>query len=149
MTTEHRETQEEKAYRLLVEEAREVLSQPAGTIISEAESVAYGDNLIRTYALQPEEYDEAMEKMRLAAAEIADRDQELLARLWHAALAVAASIDPEDDGPVAYYKARRGDFHWYYRMLSGMVERTLTAQQVAEMRRAAKQEPDDFEDIEF
>lgn len=143
MNLEHQTTPEEEAYGRLIEESRKTFSHAAGVVISEAENAAYGDNLIRTYAFQPEEYEEAEEMMRLAAFELGDREHELLARLWRAALAAAASINPEDDAPVAYFKARRGDFHWYYRMLSGMVERTLQKKKIAE------RDTDDFSHIRF
>lgn len=151
MTTEHQTTPEEEAYGRLVEEARVVFSAAAGTVLSEAEGVSYGDNLVRNYASQPEDYEEAMDKMRLAATELTDRDQELLARLWRAALAAAASIDPYDRTPVAYYKADQEDFHWFYRTLSGMVEEILQEKKIAEQREIAMREPDpeDFEDIPF
>lgn len=149
MTTEHQTTPEEETYGRLVEEAREVFSTAAATILTEAEGAAYGDNLIRSYIFGPEEYEEAMDKMRLAAVELTDREHELLAKLWRAALAAAASIDPEDDTPVAYYKARQGDFHWYYRMLSGMVQEILQENKSAMLREAAEKKPDDFSDFPF
>ena len=142
-------TPEEDAYARLIEEAREVFSGAAGTVISEAEGAAYGENLIRTYIFHPDEYEEALDKMRLAAAELTYRERKLLARLWRAALAAAASIDPSDGRPVDYYKAVRGDFHWHYRMLSGMIEKVLQERVSAELREIAMREPDDFADVPF
>jgi hypothetical protein len=51
-----------------------------------------------------------MDRMRLAAVELADRDQELLAKVWRAALA-AASIDPNDHETIVRYRVFSGDLH--------------------------------------
>ena len=81
MTIEYQPTPEEKAYRRLFQENKEMLSEAALTIIREAAFEAYKFNLCRNYAYQPHECAEAMEKMRHAATRIACRDRELLAKL--------------------------------------------------------------------
>jgi hypothetical protein len=123
MTTEY-QTMQEEAYGRLLEEKQEMLSEPARTVLAEAEWAAYKECMVRSYCLQPQEYEEAMEKMRLAAAELTGHDCELLAELVHAAKAAAASIDPNDETLVGH-KVHRGHVYWYYRMVSGMVEEIL------------------------
>jgi hypothetical protein len=100
MTTEHQATQQEKAYGQFLGEIWEGLSEPARTLINEADSAAYAANMVHNICFQPEQSDEAMEKMRLAAAGLSDREYELLAKLWRAALAAAASIYPNDFWPL-------------------------------------------------
>lgn len=138
MTTErqgkHQGTQEERAYGRLLDEVWEVLSEPARTVLREAQSAAYATNLMTNYSFQPEEFDEAMEKMHVAAAELTDREHKLLARLWRAALGAAASVDPEDFEPLAGYRVYRGGLHHYYRMTSAMIEKTLEERGLAGYR---------------
>ena len=151
MTTELQETQQEKAYEQFRDQYWEGLSEPARTLISEAQSAAYAAHMVRNYCFQwPEEHDEAAEKMRLAAARLTEREHKLLAKLWRVALAAAASIDPDDYETLAGYRVYRGDLHWYYRMFSGMVEGTLQEKKIAEDRKkSAELEPEDPEDIPF
>jgi hypothetical protein len=144
----YRKTPEEEAYGRLLNESEEVLSESARTVLEKAEATAHAEHLVRSYCLHPEEYDEAMAKMRRAATELTDRECKLLARIWRAALASAASIDPDDETP-AGHRVDRGDVHHYYRMVSGMVESTLLEKRVEEHRKAADREPEDFEDIPF
>jgi hypothetical protein len=125
LTTEHQTTREEKAYKRKIEENEDMLSEAVRTILSEAEMEAYKFNLCRNYAYQPEEYDEAMEKMRLAAVELTDDECRLLSQLWHAALAAAASIDADDFESLAGYRVYSGNLHRYYRMVSGMIDKIL------------------------
>jgi hypothetical protein len=96
MTTEHQTTREEKAYGRLLEEKEDMLSEAALTILSEAQSAAYAECMVHNYCFQPEEYDEAMEKMSLAAAKLTDSEYQLLAKIWRAALVAAASVDADD-----------------------------------------------------
>lgn len=124
MTTETQTTSEVEAYNRLLEKEKEMLSRTALTILNEAKVEAYKRNLCRNYAYQLEEYDEAMEWMRLAATKLTEQDCKGLAKLWRAALAAAASIDPDDRTP-AGPKVGWGDVHWYYRMVSSMVEEIL------------------------
>jgi hypothetical protein len=149
MTPEYQMTPEEEAYGQLLEETWEMLSKPAHTVIEEAQSAAYAAYMVRSYCFQPEEYEEAMEKMRLAAAKLSDRECELLAKVWRAALAAAAAIDPSDERLVGY-KVDGGNLHWYYRMLSGMVEKILEEKRSAELlKEIAEQEPEDLSDVPF
>jgi hypothetical protein len=106
---------------------------------------------MRNYSFQwPEEYDEAMNRMRLAASILTERDQELLAKLWRAALAAAASIDPHDFSTPAGHRVYRRDFHDYYEMVSGMVKSVLQEKNIAELRKkSAELEPEDTEDVPF
>jgi hypothetical protein len=154
VTTKHQRTREEEAYGQLLEEIWEKLSEPAHAVLGEAQSAAYAENMVRSYCFQPEEYEETLEKMRLAAAKLTEREHKLLANLWRAALAAAASIDSEDFETLAGYRVYRGDLHRYYRMLSGMVEDILE-EKMSEKREAelqkelAEQEPEDFSDLPF
>ena len=149
MKNGYRKTPEEEAYGRLLNESEEVLSESARTVLEEAHGTSYAMNLVRHYCLQPEEYQEAMTKMRRVTAELTDRECKLLARIWRTALAAAASIDPDDETP-AGHRVDRGDVHHYYRMVSGMVESTLLEKTVEEERRkAAEREPEDFDDLPF
>ncbi len=149
MTPEYQATPEEEAYGRLLDETWEKLSEPAHNVIEEAQSAAYAANMVHSYCFQPEEYDEAMEKMRLAAAGLSDRECELLAKVWSAALATAASIDPSDERLVGY-QVVGGDLHWYYRMLSGMIEKTLQEKEAVELqKKVAEREEDDISEIPF
>jgi len=153
MTTEHQPTPEEKAYGRFLEEKVDMLSGAARTILSEAEYASYTDCLIHNVCFHPEEYEEATEKMRLAATEITDRDLELLWRFWRLALAAAASIHPRDRTP-AGFRQDAGDLHYYYGVLSGMVQEVvgevLHQKEIAERQeKVAKRESEDFEDISF
>jgi hypothetical protein len=133
MTIEHQTTSEEAIFWRLLEDKWDMLSEAARTVFREAELTAYAANMIRNYAFQPEEYEEAMDKMLLAAAKLKDREDELLVKLWCAALAASASIDPEDVETSTGYRVYRADLHRYYRMLSGMVEDTLQEKKIAEL----------------
>jgi hypothetical protein len=150
MTTEHQTTQEEKAYERMIEENKDMLSEAIRTILSEAETEAYKFNLCRNYAYQPQEYDEAIEKMRLAAVELTDDECRLLSKLWHAALAAGASICADDFESLAGYRVYSGNLHRYYRMVSGMIERTLQVKEAEELRkRFAERGPIDDWEIPF
>jgi hypothetical protein len=150
MNTEYRKTQEEEAYRWFFADNEKMLSEAARTIFEEAEVDARKFNLCHNYAYQPFKYDEAMEKMRIAATEITGRDRELLASLWRAALAAAASIDPEDETLVGH-KRYHGDYHQYYRNTSEKIERILQEKKTTELReKAAERETkEELGDIPF
>jgi hypothetical protein len=146
MMSEYQPTPEEEAYELFFKENEEMLAEAAHTICRKAASEAYKIQLCRSYAYQEFEYDQAMEAMHLAATEITSRDRELLTKHWRFALAAAASIDPDDETP-AGHKIDRGDVHWYYRMVSGMIEEILQEKKVAELQKqTAKREPEDLDD---
>jgi hypothetical protein len=110
LTSEHQRTREQEAYEQYLEEKKQVLSGPARTILREAKATAYAANMVHSYSFQPEEYEEAMDRMRLAAVDITSHDCELLAKLWRAALAAAASIAP-DQTPAPGHKLTREDVH--------------------------------------
>jgi hypothetical protein len=149
MTTVHQTTQEEKAYIQFREDYWEGLSEPARTLIGVAQDVASTEHL-DNFLLQPEQHDEAMEEMCLAAAGLSDREYELLAKLWRVALAAAASIYPDDFWPFTGYRTDRGDLHYYYRTVSGMIETILEEKIIAELRKkSAELEPEDNEYIPF
>ena len=124
MTHEYRPTPQEEAFADVMEVGRNKLSEPARTIVAEAGSAAYAENLVHTCAYQPQEYEEAMEKMRIAASKITEEDRRLLTEIVRAGKAVAASIDPDDETP-AGHKVYRGNVHWYHSMASSMVEEIL------------------------
>ena len=150
MTTEHQTTREENVYGRLLEEEEDTLSETVRTILSEAHSAAYAEWMVHNYGFQPEEYDEAIEKMGLAAAKLTDREHQRLARIWRAALAAAGSVDADDYESLAGYRVYSGDLHYYYRMVSGMVERTLQAKKHDEFRKElAEQESVDDPEVPF
>ena len=124
MTTEYGVPPEE-AYRCLLDEEWEVLSDAARTIIKEAQLAAYATNMVHSYCgFQQAEYEEAMGKMHRAAGALAGRDRKILAEIVGVTKAAAASIDPEDRTP-AGHKVDRSNVRWYYRMVSGMIEESL------------------------
>jgi hypothetical protein len=151
MTNEHRTTPEEEAYGRILNEKWETLSEAARTVVSEARTTAYGAFMVHNYNFQgPIEYGEAMEKMRLAAVELTEDECRLLSKIWHAALAAAASVDADDFESLAGYRVYSGDLHRYYRMLSGMIEEILQEKKFEEAQRElAEQEPIDYTDIPF
>jgi hypothetical protein len=149
MTTEHLETPQEKAYEQFRDEFWEGLSEPARTLIDVAQDMAIPERL-KNFCLQPEEYYEAMEKMRLAAARLSDREYELLAALWRVAMAAAASIYPDDFCPITGYRADREDRHWYYRTVSIMIGQILQEKNIAELRKkSAELVQEDLEDVPY
>ena len=119
-------TVEEKAYQALLDEKLETLSEPAYSILDEAETAAYSCYLIRNHCYQLEEHEEAIEKVRLAATRITQRDREILAEIVRASFLTALSIDPGDKRP-AGHKVDRGHHHYYYKNLSGLIDKALTA----------------------
>ena len=150
MTAEHQPTQEEEAFWRLLDEAWETLTGAGRTIIRESESVAYAEYMVRSYCVQPEEYEEATEKTRLSAGELTDRDCELLKETVRAAIATLGSIDPFDRETLVGYKVHRDDLHRYYRMVSDMVMATLMHREVLIYRKeAAKENSESFEDFPF
>lgn len=99
--------------------------------------------MVDGYCFQPREYDEAMEKMRLAVAKITDREHEILAKFWRAALGAAASIDVDDVQTLIGRRLYPFNLHRYYRMIAGMVERVL------QYKKEAKREPEEFSEEDF
>jgi hypothetical protein len=124
MTTKSQMTQEEEALVRLLDKAKKVLSDPARDFLSEAMSAAYADILVHNCSYQPEEYEEAIETMHSAAVKLTGQDRELLTEVMRAYKAASASIDPDDRTHLGY-RVYQGDYHWYYRIISGMVEETL------------------------
>lgn len=150
MTTEHQTTREQEAYGRLLDEMWEEFSEPARTIIRGAQSMAYAENLAPNYCLQIEEYDEATGKMRLAAAELTDRDCELLREYVRAALKASASVDPFDRDTFVKHGASSADLHYYYGMISNMVHRALQhKEELIRQEEMANQDPVDDTDIPF
>ena len=150
VTTKHWTTREEEAYGQLLEETEGTLSEAVRTILSEAETAAHARYMVPSYGFVPEEYDEAMQKMRSAATKLTDREHQLLAKVWRAALAAAASVDAEDFESLAGYGVYSGDLHRYYRTVSGMIERTLQEKRLAELsKETTALEPLDYQDLPF
>ncbi len=98
MTNTHQTTPEEEAYERLLDENWETLSEAARSIIKEAHSAAYVDRMVRNYCYSDEEYQEAMEKMSLAAGDLSNRECKLLMELVRRAIYASASLDPFDQG---------------------------------------------------
>ena len=134
MSAEYQWTPEEEAYGSLLKDMWEACSEPARVILEEAQTEAHAACMVHTSSFRPEEYEEAMRKMRSAAAEITEHEAELLGKFWRFAMAAAASIDPYDPTP-AGYKVDRGDVHRYYRMVSRMVEEIWEEKKIAEIPR--------------
>jgi hypothetical protein len=119
-------TPEEEALGKLWKETEGVLSEAAHTLIVEAHKASYAANLASSYNFGPEEYEEAMQKMRLEATRLTDRDREHLAKIVRGCEAAASSIDPDDQTP-AGYKVYCKELQWrrYYQMMFSMVDYVL------------------------
>jgi hypothetical protein len=118
-------TPEEEALEELVALNEEVLSEAARTILSEATLASHKLILAAAfYSFQPEEYEDAMQKMRLEVTRLTDQEREHVAKIARACEAAASSIDPNDETPAGYGYCR-GDVHWYYEMISEMVDDVL------------------------
>lgn len=126
MTIEPRTlTSEEEAYFRLLDEAGEELSWPARALFSLADYLAYGSWMVHNSVFAMEEYEEAEVKMGFVAAGLTDRDQELLARIVHAARRAADSFDPDDHETVAGYRVHPADIHGWHKMTAGRIESTI------------------------
>jgi hypothetical protein len=123
-TDEVKITPEEEALGDLLEETEEVLSEAAHTILREAYMASYALYLSHSYSFGPEDYEDAIQKMRLEATRLTDSDREHLAKIVRAYEAAASSIDPNDETPAGYKVCRR-DVHWHYQMISEMVNDAL------------------------
>ena len=124
MQTEYKRTREEEAFYRLLDEKQSLLSEDALKLVGLAQHEAYKYNLVSNYAYQPVEYFMGMEDMVRLAGELGDQEREFIATVGRAATAAAAAIDPEDERP-AGYKVCGGDVHYYYEMVSGMIEKAL------------------------
>jgi hypothetical protein len=150
VTTEHQTTPEEEAYGRHLDEIREELSEPARTLLSEAQSAAYAENMVRSYCFGPEDYEEAMDRMRLAANKLTDRDCELLKAHVRAALMACASVDPFDQDSLAGYRVYSANLHDYYRMVADMVTDILWHREhLLTRERLAQEDPVDDADYPF
>ena len=100
---------------------KEVLSEAARTILSEAYRTSYALYLASSYSYGPEEFEEAVQKMSLEATRLTDSDREHLAKIVRAGEAAASSIDHDDQTPAGYKVCRR-DVRWHHEMISSMVD---------------------------
>ncbi len=148
MKNAYRETPEEEAYWRLLDENWAKISESARTVIRTAHGTAGAEHLVRNEVLGKEEYDEIITCMRRAAAKLTDRECKLLAKLSRVALASAVSIDPDDETP-AGFRIVRGDDHYFFEMVSDMVEGALREKGVEEGRKAVEREPEDYDEIPF
>ena len=127
-------TPEEEALGEVVALNKEVLSEAARTLLDEASLAACKMHLAHSYSFCPAEYEEIMQKMRLEATRLTDRDRELLAEIVRACEAAASSIDPNDKTPAGYKVCRR-DVRWHHEMISSMVDEVLQEARWAEVSR--------------
>lgn len=155
MNNEYQVTPEAKAFRRLVSEHWESLSDPARTVLEEAHLTAHLYYMVSTYNFEvPGKFDRAIDRMHHAAAMITDREHKVLVEVWRAALTAAASVDPEDFETLVGRRAYAADLHGYYRMLSSMVETVLQEKRSAELEKAfleelAEREAMDEEELPF
>ena len=150
MFTEHRETPEEEAFWRLFEETEGVLSEAAYTLLDTAKGAAYAATMVHNYCFQPQEHEEAEQKMRAAAAGLTELDRELLGRIWRAALTAASSLDPDDHETLVRYRVCVGHLHWYYREVAVMVKAILAEKKAEEYEKGiAEREPVDSPDVPF
>src|SRR5918994_7752707 len=103
---------EEEAFGHLLVAGEGVLSGGGHTLLLEAYKTAYVVNRSYSYYLQLDEYEEAVQKMRLEATKLTDRDREYLAKIVRACDAAASSIDPDDQTPAGYKVCRR-NVRWH------------------------------------
>lgn len=144
--SEHSKTPAEEPFDGLIDESWNALSESARCVIKEAHLAADTPHLVSNVCFQPEEYEEAEEKMRLAAADVTDQECELLMELARRAIA-AASVDLFDEDTLVGYGTYRRDLHKYYRMVSDMIEDTLYDKWRRE--RSAEEGQIDFDNIPF
>ena len=147
MTNTHQTTPEEEAYERLLDENWDALSESARCVITEAHAAAYKHHLVSNVCFMLEEYEEALEKMRLAAADVTDRGCELLMELARRAIAAAASVDLFDEDTLVGYGTYRRDLHGYYQMVSDMIRDALYDKW--RRKRSAEEGRIDFDNVPF
>ncbi len=145
MTTEHRATPEETAFREIYGD--ENLHAAVRAILLEASSVAYGCHLISTYCYGNYEIDDAYEKLRLIAAGLSDRSLGQLADVARAALAAGASVDPFDHDTHLGCRVYPANLHHYYDMIFDMIA-SIYRDAIA-TKRARRNPPDELSDAPF
>src|SRR5215211_667584 len=118
----YQKTLEEKTHDQLVDAEWEWLSEAARTVVRKAGGAAYKSHLVHSSSYMPEQYDNDMKALRHAADEITEDDCHGLTKIWHSALAAAASIDPYDYETPVTRDAYCAHLHRYYRLLSSKVE---------------------------
>ena len=122
MATGYRETREQKDYERMFEKHRELLSDAGYYVLQQARSAAYAAFMTRpAYRFQPQEYYEATQKMRRVTDELTERDRVRLSKIARAALAAAASIDPDDEDSTLWERWHLGKLYWMYRTVSNML----------------------------
>ena len=121
---EVKKTPEEEALGHLLVASEGVLSGAGHTLLVEAYKTSYVVTRSYSYYLQLDQYEEAVQKMRLEATRLTDRDREHLTEIVRACEAAASSIDPDDETPVGYKVCRR-NFRWHYQKMSEMVDDVL------------------------
>ena len=150
MTDEHQTTPEEEAYWRLVDEKWDELSEAARAVWQEADGLAHAQHLVNSYCVQLQEFDEADERMKHAAADLTDRDCELLRDYVRAAMRACASVDRFDFVTSAGWRVYSADLHRYYLMMSGMATDALRHRRhLISMERLAQEPPIDESDIPF
>jgi hypothetical protein len=132
----------EEDYWLLDWEARDAWSEVGRTLLKKAEGAAWNEFWFNYYLQEYEKptkhYDVITEEMRLACAKLTVRDRELFKKLAHAALRVAASIDPDErDRCWPEYLGLETNPYDYYRLLSGLLWAILAEWYVESRRQAA------------
>jgi hypothetical protein len=142
MTSKHQKTPEEKTFDQLVNEEWEHLSEAARTLIRKAGRAAHKSCLVHPYSYMPEHYDNDMRALRRAADEITEDDCEGLTKIWHSALAAAASINPYDYATPVTGGAYRAHLYLYYRLLSSRVEEVESEKRCdVDRKKLSEQEP--------
>ena len=156
MTALHQMTSEERAYEQLLDEQSESLSEAALEVLRGAYSVAYSYYMVHNISFGPPDAEEIMEIVYPLAADLTDHDCRRLARIWCAALAAAASVDPYDHETLVQHRVYRADLHGFYRMWSGLVEDVLESKKEADRQQEAdrqnelaESEPPNYEDVPF
>ena len=151
MTIEYRETPEEFIFDQRVDDEWDRLSEAARTVLRKALVAAYKVYMVHTICYQPEEEEDDMKAMRLAAAELTEHDSEGLTKIWRSALAAAASVDPYDHETLVQHKVVCADLHEFYRMVASKVEGVEREKRLEELlnKQHAEREPVDAQDPPF
>jgi repressor of nif and glnA expression len=121
---EVKKTPEEEALGHLLVASEGALSGAGHTLLVEAYKTAYVVTRSYSYYLQLDEYEKAVQKMRLEATRLTDRDLEYLTEIVRACEAAASFIDPNDETPAGYKVCRR-NVRWHYQKMSEMIDDVL------------------------
>jgi hypothetical protein len=129
MTWEYTRTREEETYLDLYEEEWDTWSGAVRAVFMKVGAAADKEYMYNYFVEERgrdiKHYDVVTDEMRLAAAQLTDREREMLRKHARAALVAAASIDPDEDDQIwsefSVYPHYEPNRHHLYRLESGML----------------------------